>query len=246
MNRIWNEDYLEKNKLVEPVYLEHWLKGLDHLVATLKLARLWVVLILLLIAVHCYVSDIGQFTRADRAFNVGIGLLSTFVAHPLILSYWSHLKNKNFEYKLSFKTVFMMMLVTFVYFVLAGLFLLFLIVPGLWFMITFSLSMIILAVENTEFLKSFSLSKELVSGHFSTAAKFLTLWPALLILLFFLVEYALMVAPGIVLSLSGLELPFSIYIFIDDVINLLFQLSMLPPVVYLFAYLTDRRLHKGS
>lgn len=245
MHSIWNEKYLDNGKLRKPRFLRDWKNGLKHIVFAINVRKLPTFLCVLIICVETVLADMNHWDL----FTVGACLeqfIFMAIAYPLILSAWADMKDSKVmahDTNLCWLTIRMFVL-SMIYSILTLLLFVFFIVPGLWFATTFSMALVVLTIDNTKLFESFTLSKSLLIGSFFDVFRYLILWTVGINTLLFVVLYG-----PFLISLMFLP-ESSIYQFLYgtslfcDIFLAFFQLTFLPPTVYMFAYLTEKKLHK--
>ena len=245
MHSIWNENYLLKGKLKRPSFVRDWKNGLKHLVYALKRRKLASLVCVILVIADLLLSHFGFEKLALVALFIEQFVLM-FIACPVILSAWADMKDSKvmvYETNLTLLAEKMFVL-SMIYSILTVLLSFLFIVPGIWYATVFSMSLITLCVDNSKLFQSFSISKSMVAGNFYDVFRYLILWAIALGMIAIVVFYGpyLALYDSIPESMS-FYFEFGIFFFADLTFVFL-QLSFLPPMVYLFAYLTDKKLHK--
>lgn len=242
---VWNEKYLKAGKLAHPNYFVQWKQGLAHVIYGVK--RQFPVLLLLISLIlfnefylNSFFSDELNFSLF---FTIAEALLEIAIVHgliyPIILSAWAELKGKDIsdlnysKWKLPFKIIAVSML-----YIILGLSLcLLLLIPGICFFVFFSFTIIILAIDGTGFVESFLRSIHMVKGNFFSVFLYLGLWP-------FLISMVItFITTGPLFVLAETDILYKLISFGGSLAINAIELTFIPPMVYMFAYLTDRKLH---
>ena len=240
METVWNEKYLEAGKIAEPCYAKQLKQGLSHVTYGIKSQKIAVFFLIVYLVFDNFVKKESDST-VSFATSVIAGMLTiNLIGYPIILSLWADLtgaKIKN-ENRLRWIMPTKMLVVTILYTVIASFLSCFLLLPGLWFMATFCLTLPVLCIEEKGILESFSRSAEIVKGNYFRVLTYLIFWP---------VSFWLVIGFSTIISvylLDALKAPEEISNFIfafSQLIGNLFDLFFLIPIVYMYAYLVDKR-----